>query len=87
MRCAIFTQGTSIRIPNENNFNTQTIAFNATPNGGKVRFRATFLNWIVDHNGPKPALAIAGYCHESAPIVASRLQFTDMLNKYNLIIL
>jgi hypothetical protein len=44
--CAIFrpTQGTSIQISNENNFNPKTIALHAIPNGGKRRFRPAFLN-------------------------------------------
>jgi endonuclease I len=32
---------------NENNFNTQTIASHEIPNGGKMRFRAAFLNRTV----------------------------------------
>jgi hypothetical protein len=37
-----------VGIPNENNFNTQTIALHAIPNGngGKMRFRPAFLNRI-----------------------------------------
>jgi hypothetical protein len=47
MRCAIFTQGTSIQwIPNENNFNIKTIALHAIPNNGKMQFWPAFLYWI-----------------------------------------
>jgi hypothetical protein len=41
--------GNSISIPNENNFNTQTIAFYVIPNGGIMRFRSEFLNWVVEY--------------------------------------
>jgi hypothetical protein len=35
------------RLVNENNFKTKTIVLNAIHNGGKMRFRAAFLNRIV----------------------------------------
>jgi hypothetical protein len=55
MRCAILIKVTFKNLNLKwNNFNTQTITLHAIPNGGKMLFRAAFLNRIVygyfDHN-------------------------------------